>query len=82
MYVAIGALSMLLVVDIAKTMIKKMKILPKGLEGTELISKNAKVNHPKSVVPIIFSCVSHLPQRRYESKRYFIKLDHPLERVR
>ena len=40
MGVAICALIMLLVVDIAKIMIKKMKILPKGLKGTELIFKN------------------------------------------
>jgi hypothetical protein len=80
--VDIGALSMVLVVDIATIIMKKMKILPKGLKGTELIFKNAKVNHPKSVVPIIFSAVSHLLQCRYESQRCFIKLDHPLERVR
>ena len=81
MGVAIGALSMLLVVDIAKTMIKKMKILPKGLEGTELIFKNAKVRYPKSNVPIISSFISHLPQCRYASQRCFIKLDHPVGRV-
>jgi hypothetical protein len=79
--VAIGTPSMLLVLNIATTMMKKVKILPKGLEGTELIFENAKVRYPKSAVPITFSCVSHLPQCRYESQRCFIKLDHPLERV-
>jgi hypothetical protein len=53
----------------AKIMMKKVKILPKGLKGTELIFKNAKVTYPKSVVPIIISFVSHLPQCRYESQR-------------
>ena len=82
MGVAIGALSMLLVVDIAKTMIKKMKILPKGLEGTELIFKNAKVRYPKSNVPIISSFISHLPQCRYASQRRCLVRDHPQLRVR
>ena len=33
--VAIGALSMVLVLNIAKTMMKKVKILRKGLDGME-----------------------------------------------
>ena len=77
MGVAIGTPSMVLALNIATAMMKKVKILPKGLEGTELIFENAKVRYPKSAVPIIFSCVSHLPQCRYESQRCCLAQDHP-----
>ena len=60
MGVAIGALSMLLVVDIATTMMKKVKILPKGLEGTFLNFRNVQVRHRKSVVPSISFGLSRL----------------------
>ena len=81
MGVAIGTPSMVLVLNIATTMMKKVKILPKGLEGTFLIFENGQVRYCKSVVPNILSHISHLPQCRYLPQRRFIKLDHLLERV-
>ena len=82
MGVAIGALSMLLVVDIAKMIIKKMKILPKGLKGTFLKFQNGQVSHLKSAVPSIGFHIAQLVQCRHLPQRRFIMLDHHLERVR
>jgi hypothetical protein len=80
--VGIGALSMVLALNIAKIMIKKMKILPKGLKGTFLKFQNGQVSHLKSAVPSIGFHIAQLVQCRYLPQRRFIMLDHHLERVR
>ena len=60
MSVAIDALSMVLVLSIAKIMLKKVKFLPKGLKGTFFNLKNVQVRYLIFMVPCISFGISHL----------------------